>query len=143
VPDHDRPLAPRGRRALESLRRHIAAEALTPDLVLCSSAHRTIETLQGIRPALPAETTVHVESGLYGASADELLERLHGVDDDVRSVLVIGHNPGVEDLAALLSGHAEAFPTATLAELSFDEPWSELKGGVATVRGFWTPHSPG
>jgi phosphohistidine phosphatase len=119
-----------------------------PELVLCSSAVRTVATLDGFRDALPATTTVEVEEDLYGADVDELLARVRQVPDAVRNAMLIGHNPGMEDLALLLTGdgdrHARAamaskFPTAAMAHLRVDGGWSELVSGAAYLEDFWTP----
>jgi phosphohistidine phosphatase len=130
VPDHDRPLAGRGRRAAKAMAKHMRAQELVPELVLCSTARRARETLEGIEPAL-GRGRVRVEGELYGASAHELLARLRRLPDDVGSVLVIGHNPGLHELALELAGPAPElagkFPTAALASLAFDgSVWGEL-----------------
>jgi phosphohistidine phosphatase len=146
--DHDRPLAPRGEEAVDRLRRHLADAAVAPELVLCSSARRTVMTLDGIAPAFPAGTTVLVEPGLYGASSDRLLRRLHDVADTVGSVMLIGHNPGLELLAHLLIGRGDPelrrraetkFPTGALAELAFDGGWSALARGATSLESFVVP----
>ncbi|MFL5847895.1 MAG: SixA phosphatase family protein, partial [Solirubrobacteraceae bacterium] len=96
--DHDRPLAPRGRRATKLIAEHLRQQSVMPAVVLCSSARRTLETLERISPALGEEVSVHIERELYAASEQSLLERLRGLEDGVESVLVIGHNPGLERL---------------------------------------------
>jgi phosphohistidine phosphatase len=116
--DRDRPLAKRGRKAAKRIARHLRDEGIEPDLVLCSSSVRTLQTLERI--GLEGE----VEDGLYGASAAELLDRLREVPSDVESVMLIGHNPGLEGLLAELSGERpDKFPTAALATLEFDGRW--------------------
>jgi len=146
--DHDRPLAPRGRRAAAALREHLRGLAEPPQLVLCSSAARTVETLQRIRQALPALTSVQVEEGLYAADFDELLDYVQRMPSSVACAMLIGHNPGIGDLAVTLAGHgdpvaraamAARFPTAALAHLTIDEQWSAVEPGVATLEEFWTP----
>ena len=141
--DHDRPLAPRGRRAAIALSEHLAGLAELPDLVLCSSAARTVETLELIRSGLPAGTSVTVDPALYGADADELLGRVRELSSTVAGVLLIGHNPGIGDLAVMLAGHGDRtaraaivakFPTAALAHLAIDQPWSAVEPGAATSR---------
>jgi phosphohistidine phosphatase len=148
--DHDRPLAKRGRKAAERLRHHLTDTGIAPDLVLCSSARRAVMTLDGIVAAFPAGTETQVEAGLYGASSDELLRRLRAVPDDVASVMLIGHNPGLEQLTALLVGSgdqdlrqrlAEKFPTGALATLSFDDRWSALAAAGATLEAFVIPRA--
>ena len=103
LPDEERPLAPRGRRDAKRVAEHLVQLGIEPELVLCSSARRTRETLELIRPALDATTSVALEAELYAATADTLLEHLRAVPDGVASVLLIGHNPGLQDLALLLA----------------------------------------
>jgi phosphohistidine phosphatase len=146
--DHDRPLAPRGRRAAAALCDHLQGLAEPPDVVLCSSAARTVETLDRIRPALRAGTSVNVDGELYAADAGELLAHVRGLPASVSCALLIGHNPGLGDLAVTLAGHgdpaarsamAAKFPTAALAHLVVDQPWSEVGPGSATLEEFWKP----
>jgi len=126
--DHDRPLAPRGLRNAAALAAHLRAEGVVPELVLCSTAQRARETLAAILPALGGDTEILVESGLYGSSAEELLARLHAVPEIVGSVMIVAHNPGLEDLASRLAGDEapERLPTAALVELSTGGPWATL-----------------
>ena len=146
--DHDRPLAPRGRRAAKLIAEYLVEEAPEAELVLCSSARRTRETLELIAAALGQRSAVEVDQELYAASAEQLLERLRVVDDGVGSVLLIGHNPGMEELALLLAGSGDGldelrrkYPTGALATLEFDGPWRELGAGDAALVGFVTPKS--
>jgi phosphohistidine phosphatase len=137
LPDHDRPLAGRGKRAAKAIFQHMRAQELEPELVLCSTARRARETLERIEPAL-GRAPVRVEGELYGATAGELLARLRRLPDDVRSVLVIGHNPGMHELALELAGPEPElegkFPTAALATLTFDgSAWGELGPGAAEL----------
>lgn len=135
--DHDRPLSPRGVRAAKKVAGHLHESGLRPDLVLCSSARRTRQTLEGLELILGGTVEVRIETELYGASSHELLLRLQAVDPAVSTVLVIGHNPGLEDLAVDLAGDGEPaaltelhtkFPTAALAvfDLGGDE-WADLR----------------
>jgi phosphohistidine phosphatase len=144
--DHDRPLAPRGRRAVTLIAEHLGRERVTPALVLCSSARRTRETLERIAPALGEGIPVQVERELYAASEQRLLERLRAVEDGVESVLLIGHNPGVEQLALSLAGSGaklarvrRKYPTGALATLQFSGPWSKLRLRSAKLTNFVTP----
>ena len=116
--------------------------------MLCSSAARTVETLQRIRPALPADISIEVDERLYAADADVLLAHVRHVSATVTCVLLIGHNPGIGDLAVMLAGHgdraaraamAAKFPTAALARLAIDQRWSAVEAGAATLDEFWTP----
>jgi phosphohistidine phosphatase len=142
--DHDRPLAGRGRRAAKAMAGHIRKRGIDPDLVLCSTARRARETLERIEPAL-GRGGVRVERELYGASAGELLERVRRLPDDVESVLLIGHNPGMHDLVGRLAGEApEKFPTAALATLTIaGSKWSELGPGGAELTDLTRPRDLG
>jgi phosphohistidine phosphatase len=144
--DHDRPLAPRGRRAAKLIPKHIRSEGIAPELVLCSTARRARETFEGIASALGDDPEVRFEDGLYGASADALLARLQAIPEDVESAMLIGHNPSIESLALLLAASGNdldrlrsKFPTGALATLTFDVPWAELAPGTATLTAFVRP----
>jgi phosphohistidine phosphatase len=130
--DHDRPLAPRGRRASALIADHLRRDRIGPALVLCSSARRTRETLERVRPALGA-AEVRIERELYGASSEDLLHRLREVPGEVESVMLVGHQPALQELALRLATKGPElervrakFPTAALATLSFAGEWSEL-----------------
>ena len=93
-------------------------------------------------------TSVQVEEGLYAADFDELLDYVQRMPSSVACAMLIGHNPGIGDLAVTLAGHgdpvarsamAARFPTAALAHLRIDEQWSAVEPGVATLEEFWTP----
>jgi phosphohistidine phosphatase len=142
--DHERPLAKRGRQASKVIGEHLREEGIVPELVLCSPSARTRETLERI--GLGDDAEVRIEDDLYGASAGDLLEVLHGVADEVGSVMLIGHNPGIEDLALQVAGSGEElermrqkFPTAALATLDFDGEWSGLGPGGAELVAFVKP----
>jgi phosphohistidine phosphatase len=146
--DHERPLAPRGQRACVVMAEHIRATGIAPDLVLCSSARRTRETLERVDP--PGERVI--EPALYSASTDQVIARLRQVPDDVGSVMLVGHNPASQVLVLRLShrdrGAAASperaaverkFPTGALATLTFDGSWSDLAPGGALLTEFLTP----
>jgi phosphohistidine phosphatase len=144
--DHDRPLAPRGRRATKLIAEHLSRAGVTPALVLCSSARRTRETLDRIVPALGDGLSVQIERELYAASEQCLLERLRAVEDGVESLMLIGHNPGVEQLALSLAGGGEKlavlrrkYPTGALGVLEFRGRGRDLRPGCAELTDFVTP----
>jgi phosphohistidine phosphatase len=145
--DRDRPLAPRGRRASAHIAEHLRDDHVAPALVLCSSALRTRETLAAILPALEGEVEIRIEDGLYLAGIDALLARLNDVPDSVPSVLLIGHNPSIHELALTLAGRGdgldrlrERFPTGALATLGIPAGgWSDLRSGAAVLEGFVLP----
>jgi phosphohistidine phosphatase len=133
--DHDRPLSARGRRAADAIGRHLRAEGIEPELVLCSSSARTRETLARI--GLEGE----IERELYGASAGELIARLRDVPASVESLLVIGHNPGMHDLTlALADGPPGNYPTGALATVELDVgSWSAIVPGCGRLIDFVRP----
>jgi phosphohistidine phosphatase len=120
---------------------HLRSNRLRPALVLCSTALRTRQTLDLLQGTLGPHVDVRMEDELYGADADELLVRLHRVDEGVESVMLIGHNPGLQDLAIELTGDGEQaaiaqleqkFPTCALATLDVGRiGWDELGRGQA------------
>lgn len=147
--DHERPLAPRGRRAAQKLAGRLGELGVDPDVVLCSTALRTRQTLDLIRSGLRGEVVVELEEDLYGAGWERLLERLRRLPAAVGSVLVIGHNPGLQELATQLAAPGPArdqlrehFPTAALATLKLGRGgWSSLTPGRAEVSAFVVPRS--
>jgi phosphohistidine phosphatase len=126
---------------------YLRERGIEPDLVLCSAAERTRETLELVKPALGAAAEVRLEEELYAASRDELLERLRIVPEQVASVMLIGHNPGLQDLALVLAStgsqleRLEAkFPTAALATLSpANTTWKRLDRADAVLADFVVP----
>jgi phosphohistidine phosphatase len=143
--DRERPLAPRGRRASELIAGHLRREGIAPSLVLCSSATRTRETLQRVIPALDA-SDVSIEDELYGASSEGLLQRLREVPGDLESVMLVGHQPAIQELALDLAGDGAElarlrakFPTGAFATLLFAGDWSELAPGSAELMAYVKP----
>ncbi len=142
--DHARPLSARGEAAARDMATYLRREAVEPALVLCSTAVRARQTLA----SLPITAEICYEDGLYGASATSLLDRLHGVADVVGSVMVVGHNPGLHELAVLCAGTGQApelarlrdkLPTGALVKLSFPGPWASLTPGGATLEALVLP----
>jgi phosphohistidine phosphatase len=134
--DHERPLSKRGRRAAAAMGRYLADKRVTPDLVLCSTAVRAIETLARAKAEWPLAAPVDERHSLYLAAAETLLAEVRALDDDASSAMLVGHNPGLSDLAqALLPARSSLpvpFPTGTVAAISFDvKSWR----GVAPGRG--------
>lgn len=148
VDDRDRELAPRGVRDAALLAAHIAEAPIRPDLVLCSPARRTRSTLDAIHPGL-GDAEVQIVESLYGASADEALSLIRGLPADLGSVMLIGHNPGLEDLVELLAaeGDDEAmtqlhtkFPAGALATLDLGiTDWATVDRKQAYLRSIVIP----
>ena len=144
LPDRDRPLAPRGRRASKVMADHLRDERIAPELVLCSPSQRTRETLERI--GLDQRSKVRIEDDIYGASPADLLDLLRRVPDDLESAMLIGHNPAMQELALSLAETGadrermrQKFPTAALATLELDGSWTELAPGGAELVAFVKP----
>jgi phosphohistidine phosphatase len=144
--DHERPLSKRGRTAAKAMADHIRSRKISPELVLCSSAVRARQTLEAVAAAL-GNPKIEIERDLYSASAGELLGRIRALPQSVRSVLLVGHNPAIQELALTLSGASpgyrrveEKFPTGALATFEVSaERWSDLSAGDAALRSFVAP----
>ncbi len=148
--DHARPLNVRGRRAAAAMARAMRGLGLAPELVLVSSARRTLQTLAALEP-WGAPPAIEPLDALYLAPAHDLLDALRDIEATVRCVLLVGHNPGLHDLAVLLAGAdsaspdaplrrvAEGFPSGALAEFSIDGPWRDLRGNGARLTRFLAP----
>jgi phosphohistidine phosphatase len=141
--DEARALAPRGRKAAAAMGEFIARQPLAPALALCSTAIRTRETLAQILTALRPAPRVSYEEALYLADTKRLLQRIQKIGDDIESALLVGHNPGVQDLAMrLVSDPAKlgtGFPTAALVVIEIPESWAALEARTARLVAFQTP----
>lgn len=144
VADHDRPLAPRGRREAGLAGDWLRRTQPAIDAVLCSTAVRTRETLDATGIAAP----VSYEKSIYEASPHTLIELLQLTDDAVQTLLLIGHSPGMPwtawELAANRSSSAAAemsakFPTSALAVLEFDRSWAAADPGTGELIRFHVP----
>jgi len=149
VADHERPLADRGRRDAPVAGRKLADSGIAFDLALCSTAARTRETWKLAVHELPHRPKTVYEERIYEASPGELIALLNEVPDEVRNLVLVGHNPGIEGLAEVLSGTAEedarermtrrGFPAAAFAVLTFDGSWKSLEPGTASLVDYWAP----
>jgi phosphohistidine phosphatase len=151
APDDDfgRGLTGRGRDDARRIGEWIAAEKLVPDLCLVSAAQRTCETCDVVASALPGRVETAKTAALYEATRFLVLELLRDLPERARSVLVIGHNPSMGEVANLLTGQgapalrlrmAAKFPTSALAVLAFDiADWSRLDPHSGRLEHFVTP----
>ncbi|MET3804484.1 phosphohistidine phosphatase [Nakamurella sp. UYEF19] len=145
VRDHDRPLADRGRREAGLAGQWLSARFATIDEVLCSTATRTSETLAATGLVPP----VKLSAEIYDATPDEVLKQVRTVADTVRTLLVVGHAPAMPGLAMELAGDGSdtaaldrlrsRFPTAAIAVLESETPWSELDLGDSRLVAFHIP----
>ena len=149
--DFDRPLNERGLKAAPAAGAALVKLGIVPDLVLCSAAARTRETLLHVMAAmaLPATPPTVVDEKLYLASPVTLLELIRDIPQGPTCVLLVGHNPGLHALALTLTGRGDPaaraalavrYPTAALAVLKIDrDRWSGVRASDATLEAFWTP----
>ena len=141
--DFDRPLAPRGVKAAKRIGRELAARDWLPEQALVSPAARTRETWELVAAELPDAPSADFPRKLYDASPEDLLAQIRRVPGKVGTLLLLGHNPALEDLARQLAGDnsedsalarlREKFPTAALARFKFDGNWKELGPGAARL----------
>ena len=150
--DHDRPLAPRGERALEPMRTHVATLDLPTLFVLCSTARRAELTLDGLRSSLPADAAIEHDPGVYDDDARSLLDRIHRRGAHHGSVMVVGHNPALQDLACDLVVDGDRadraqlvrkLPTGAIVSMSFDGDWPDLTAETARLDSLFTPRQKG
>jgi phosphohistidine phosphatase len=149
VPDRDRPLAKRGRRDAPAIGRWLRDHGYLPDVVVCSAARRTRQTWKLVAAELGGSPSVRFEPRAYAASALTLLYLVRELPGTYRAALLIGHNPGLADLAASLTEPPAGddappspgirFPTAAVAVLEFPGDWADLAPGRARLLDSVTP----
>jgi len=149
IEDIDRNLAVRGREACETVGKYMKAKQYAPEFVLCSSANRTRETFELVMKAARLTPAHEFAKSIYMATADEILHQLHAADDNFKSLMVVGHNPGMHHLALIMaqpmssSLHATLelkYPTAALTVLRFaDHYWKDILPGSGELLDFMTP----
>lgn len=147
--DFDRPLAARGTDAAPRMAAHMRAEGWIPDAVLCSAARRAVETLELVAPVLGLDGAARIERELYLADPAVMLERIRALPDTAHAVLVIGHNPGQEELARDLCGDGrkkglkrlrDKYPTGALAVVTVPvERWADVAEGTGYLEAFVRP----
>ena len=148
VEDHDRPLSGRGRRDADALGRLLVQRALIPDLVLCSTATRTRETWERAQAVGATAGEVRLVRGIYHAWVPELVRLLRQVPDELVTVLLLGHSPGIPDLVEHICVRTDSpawaqldqkYPTSGLAVVNVPVPWRELGRSSAHLVTFAIP----
>lgn len=149
LPDHERPLSARGRRDAKAAGKLLARQGWRPDLVLCSTAERTRLTWQLASAAGATAGEVRYTDEIYEAYADDLLELLEYASEEIGSLMLIGHGPGLPDLAELLGARPEPrdvwtrmdtkYPTSGLAVLRIPGRWADISPGTAELVAFEVP----
>ena len=151
VRDFDRPLNARGRRAARAIGREMRRLGLGFDLILASPAARVTETLTELAQGFGNAVETHLDEDIYLATVETLLALVHAVDDSEERLLIVGHNPGMEQLALLLSRGgalrdeiALKYPTGALAEIGFDVAhWRDVAPGGGRLARFIRPRELG
>ena len=136
---------------MRKMAKYIRRNKIRPGLVLCSPSLRTRQTLEAIESSLGTGSEIESESELYGASEEKLLQRLQALPESVNSVMLIGHNPGLQELALMLASRGadlrrleEKFPTGALATLVAEgEDWAALGPGDAELVDYVVPRELG
>jgi phosphohistidine phosphatase len=123
--DFERPLNARGKQASDRIGRFLRKKKPYPDLVLCSTATRARETVRLVLEAARLVVEVRYDQRLYLASAERLAQIVREIEDDRKNVMLVGHNPGMEELIPRLTGKTVSMPTGALAKIDLDvEEWS-------------------
>jgi phosphohistidine phosphatase len=149
LPDRERPLATRGVTDAPLMGKAMAERGIDPELVLCSSARRTRDTLELVMPELRVEPKVVYVDALYHASPEEMLEMLHGIQPGANRVMLVGHNPEIQAFALDLVGSgpkhfrdrlSTKYPTAGLAVINFASGlWKSVSVNSGTLNLFLSP----
>lgn len=139
VPDAERPLSARGMRDAPAVGAALRSAGVAPDLVICSTARRTQQTWQRAAAALGVDAPVREEERAYAATAPELLALVRELPEAVETAVLVGHNPGVQDLVHGLTGADVVFKTSAYAVLAVEGPWERLAPGAPTLIAFETP----
>lgn len=146
LPDHERPLNNRGKKAAPRMGRFLRDRKLVPDLILSSTAVRARKTAEAVAEAGGYSGETRLVERLYLATPGTLLEVAQTEPpDSVQRLMLVGHNPGMEDLVAILAGRRERFPTAALAVFDFEiDGWRSLElGRPVKLAGLWRPKEIG
>jgi phosphohistidine phosphatase len=143
--DHPRELTKRGRRNATAMGAHIRALAGTPDAIVTSDARRAFQTAELAAAAMEFDHPLTIEPRIYDADLDDLLAVVRNLPDEAATVVLVGHNPGFEELAEELAtrdADEVVLPTAGLAHLEFDVgQWHDVQPGTGRLRGVHTRHT--
>lgn len=139
--DHDRPLNKRGKKAVALMSQLIAGQKAVPDLILSSTAKRARSTAKKAAKAMGYEGNIHYDKTLYMATASAYVKAIQRYATTHNRVMIVGHNPGLEDLIEAITGQAQSLPTGALAELRLDiQSWQDLQPETTgNLNGLWLP----
>jgi phosphohistidine phosphatase len=140
LPDVERPLTPRGKRDAHRIGEALKERGPRPDLVLCSTARRARQTIKAVARRADLDEEPQFTDTLYAASADDLMDIVRALPDGRKCALLVGHNPGFEDLLGRLTGEEMTMGTAALGCVALDVArWSGTKAGLGTIVYLLTP----
>ncbi len=138
--DHDRLLNQRGKRAAHRMGRLLEEEALWPDLILSSTAERAATTTLRVTEAGGFGGDILYLRELYGAGPRDYIEAVRELGGEAGSVMVVAHNPGLEDLVHQMTGEYHRLPTAALVRILVPiDHWRDLEADGGTLAGIWQP----
>ena len=138
--DFDRPLKGRGRDAAEQMGKRLASEKLQDAVLICSPAVRTRETAQLVLKHSRLRMDQRFDERIYEASLRDLLQVVSEIPDDKETAMLIGHNPGFEELLAFLTGEHRRMPTCALAKIKLEAAsWKDVRAGEGSLKMFLTP----
>jgi len=141
IPDHDRPLKKKGEKDAKAMGKMLKSKKLSPDVILCSSAERAKQTAALFKDAISFDEKIELDDKLYMAEISDLITAIKKAPKKAKSVMVIGHNPGLEALLQTLTGKVETLPTSSIAYISVPiDEWSDLSVEVdGKLKKLWRP----
>jgi phosphohistidine phosphatase len=139
--DHDRPLNKRGKRDAPRMGRILKKENLIPDIIISSTAIRARATAEAVAKASGYKGDITFNRSLYASGPQAYIDVLHDLSDEYVRVLIIGHNPGLQELVEMLTGEIHLMPTCSLAHVKFRvDKWSDIDNKIkGKVAGIWRP----
>jgi len=139
--DHDRPLNHRGQKDAPRMGKIMRDKGLLPDLILCSSAVRARQTLELANEALAYYGEIEYREELYSFEPGAYLRAIHDIPSVNQLVMIVGHNPSIQEVLTGLTGEYMSMPTAALAEIELSiEEWGQISFGMgAILKNFWVP----
>ena len=140
IRDFDRPLKDRGRKAAERVGKRLGAEKPKALLVICSPAVRARETAEIVLKSSKLKAELRFDERIYEASLRDLLQVVAEIPDETHAAILVGHNPGFEELLAFLTGEGRQMPTCALAKIKLEvEGWQKVRAGEGSLEWFITP----
>jgi phosphohistidine phosphatase len=139
--DHDRPLNKRGKKTAPRMGKLLKDKKIVPDLIISSTAVRAKKTAEAVAETAKYKSDIRLEPRLYLAGTQTMIQVLQETSDPIKRVMIVGHNPGQENLVQELTGRAEPFPTAALAQIELPiKKWSDMEAGVkGELVNLWRP----